>query len=230
MAQEELPRWQVALINAVVAAVFSGGSAGASLFAGPPGAITGAALGAGAGPILSRSVQDFLERVQRRRLEQAMQAVDVGSSTAQLPTDDMLSRLEATPARQELLMEAMQAAAHATFEEKVKAIGAMLARGALADEAMVVDHERLFVRAMTDFDLHHLQVLEFLSQQPAPTAVRTDQLASSLGLGDVVHPVLAALERHGAIERMLRYGEWVATDFGRECLRRVKAAEGPAEA
>lgn len=122
----------------------------------------GAAAGAGAAPVLRQAIQDGIAQLRQRGLERADRAVEEASQASGLPAEEAVRRLLATPAGGELLLQGLQAAAHATVEAKVKVLGKALATGALAADEPEVDRERVFVGAMAEFEAPHLRVLEHL--------------------------------------------------------------------
>jgi hypothetical protein len=228
------------LIEALVAA---GATTGGALIGGPPGAIAGAA----AIPLLAGSVQKAIVAVQSRWRENTNAAVAHAAEAAGLGEDEVVRRLLMSSTGQELLYSAFTAAAHATTANKIAALGQALATGALATDPADMDPERRFVEAMADLDVPHIRLLKHVVQSEDdvdnPTATSSQELSSLPWTGSDVFSLLGSLQRHGAIyaigvgfllrdpipnhahpiwEQRAAPGQWIATPFGRECLRRLR--------
>lgn len=237
------PRELAPLAQKLIEGVVAGGAALAAL-TGSPEAVGAAA----AAPLVSQGLAYAGAIVRQRWRRNAEEMLAEAAHTAELEDDQLLERLLASPARQELLASALEAAAHATLQEKVKALGQALADGALADDDQV-DHELLFVRAMVDLEAPHVRVLHLLDTPSVPAApsyrapLAERQLSKAPGIGDALGPVLAVLERWGAVEKKAavdidqlnqdlglgtpvpfrRETKWEITPFGQNLLRRLRA-------
>jgi len=238
--EPELPGWLRRLIEASVA----GGTTLGGLAVGGP---FGAAGGAAASPILTALIIKTGTRIRERWSANAGAAIAYGADAAGLSPEDLVERLLLSPDREELFASALEAAAHATLEAKIRALGDSLRSGAVDSDAQV-EVETFFVRAMVDIDAPHVRVLNAMSASRSGTTVR--DLAHRIpSLEPILTPVVATLERHGAVQRiqpdvvkvMNDYEKnrsrglgtpstpdaaWRVTKFGVECLNRLRAA-GP---
>jgi hypothetical protein len=160
-------------------------------------------VGATGAPVVAGLIDAAAQRIRHRWSANAGKAVAHAADVAGLNPQELLDRLLSAPNRQELLASALQAAAHATVEGKIKALAAALKTGALTGAEAEVDHELLFVRAMADFEAAHITVLSHLAQRAAFASGGSsplDAIAQLPGVGSAAAPVIATLERHGAIE------------------------------
>jgi hypothetical protein len=231
--EEELHGWLEPVVEAVV-------STGAGLLAllGAPEAVLAAAAQGPARHVAT----DLARRALAWHARNAAEAVEVGMSEAGMEAEEFLRSFAASPARLELLSSVIEAATHATTEEKIRVLGGALAAGALGDDA-VVDVEQLFVRALADLERPHVRLLDQLRQDPAHPLEQmrrwsAPELAHNLDLGPAVHPLIAALQRHGLIEQRQNTVptqrnlqrippadvSWSITDFGLQVLDRLRSA------
>jgi len=172
------------------------------------------------------------DRVADRQAEVLVRAARI----ARLEQEELLSALDASPEKQELLVEIFEAARAAIVHEKLLALAATLASGATASsEGGEVARELMLVQAIADIESPHLAVLARLEQspsaqvsEPAPGLVSTAyahaggwyslfELRAMPGIGDVVEPILAVLERHGLVEPYEAEGGQVLMPHGRSC-------------
>jgi hypothetical protein len=190
-------------------------------------ATTGAAAASAAASDLVSSLWSSLRQRWNRNAEAALES---GAETAGMDVDGLLEELTSTPVRQELLASALEGAAHATLEAKIKALGRSLATGALATNSAEVDRELLFVRAMSEIEAPHLRLLEQMAK--AKQALYRAQLPEVTGLGSAFDPLFATLQRHGLVQQVAvepRSGvyRWELTRFGHDCLGRLRVAGEP---
>lgn len=193
--EEELPPLARALIDGIVTV-----SAGAAGLLNPDWSM----VAAGAVPPVSLALSRAAAVVAQRRRRNVAKMLAEAERRAELEEAQLLERLVSTPARQELLATAVEAAARATLEEKTTALGQALARGILGN-GDAVDQEQLFVRAIADLEVPHARVLARLGTSPAPgyrPSLISRTLAEADGGRDVIGPVLAVLERCGAAEKI----------------------------
>jgi hypothetical protein len=126
-------------------------------------------------------------------------------------------------------------------------LGHALKTGALSTNPAEVAGELLFVKAMAEFEEPHLSVLERLGPKPdKPNElpyVTTAELARLPGIGSATAPMLATFQARGAVEQYRMDpeaiqrsdvrrsepadGSWHLTDFGWDCLLRLRAAAPP---
>jgi hypothetical protein len=207
-----------------------------------PGVTTGnpelAVLGAGATPLALAGLNKALGPLRNLRLGQAAVTLDVASSTTGIDIDDLIGRLLADRNRAQLLAEVLNASATATLDETIKALGRCIATGALADDDTAVSTEVAFVAALADIERPHLRVLTWMESDPEkPGHLRNEtraRISEACDLDVAGRPVLAALERHGLVYEPPAGTMWdvapeptlLLTDFGLECLQRLRDAAG----
>lgn len=141
-----------------------------------------------------------------------------------------------------LLGEALAAAARATEDARIGALGRSLSTAAV--DGATIQAETLFVRAVADLDLVHVRVLAAFKKSSNELGLGSgepdfDGTVSSLNrtqlseyvfpdLVAVLEPVIATLTRHALLRQ--GSGSWAdlegnptyrITAFGEECLRRL---------
>jgi hypothetical protein len=200
----------------------------------------GAAIAA---PILAGGLQGALGWLRSKRDKRVEHTMERATSEAGLSEEELLQRLLASEAGQELLINALNAAQDAVFDKKAEAIASALARGALAGTVEAVKLEDLFVRTLASMDLAHFEVLEVFEEREAQASdrpLRSDELVCdrtllrerlpALGVG--VDAVIALLQREGVIAMVQRPGnpfqaeeaKWALTDYGRSFVGSLRLA------
>ena len=218
----------------------AGGIAGLQL--GPEASLAGGAAGQ---VMLGVAV----ERVLHFRRSQGERVLEIARAESGLGEGELIDRLTADPARTQLLASALGAASSAIAEEKLKALGRIMASGALADDDAVLDRHHLMVRALADIEKPHLRVLDHM--YPRRPENYTDELWTRRPIhkhaqgystatlkeggkfGDPGLPHLAlgmegllgTLQSHGLVE--LRSGDWskIIERVGIESVRGSKAKD-----
>jgi hypothetical protein len=220
----------------------AGATAGAVI-----GGPTGAALGATLAPGVRTALNRVLDRLAEQRRDHELELLRLAAHFSELPVVDLLAKLKASAAGEELLMRTLRAAAETATMPKLVALGVSLAGS--ASDAGDIAFETLFVRAMSECDVAHVNLLG--------SFIRS---ANELGLGSgqpefdspveclnvtqlelvhpdfvsVLEPLVAVLERHGLVTRLAtaagslsggdsRNGTWSITSFGRTALQRMAA-------
>ena len=139
--------------------------------------------------------------------------------------------------RLELFTRVVQAAAHSNLEEKIAALGLVLAQGLSEDGDF--DEAFALAGALADIEAPHILVLEKIDKTPVPPVeVRRSAEVQPIGwesteiaeavpeVASVVDNVVAALSRHGLTRDRGRANFpstvgpaiWSITDLGRRCL------------
>src|SRR5487761_511831 len=109
-------------------------------------------LSAGAAAVLAI----YMDRVTDRQVD----TLTAAAATADVTVEVLLAALDSSPEKQELLVEAFEAARTATLEAKQTALSAALASGAGADaSAGGITRELMIVRAIADLDSPHIRLL-----------------------------------------------------------------------
>lgn len=175
----------------------------------------------------------------RRMYQQVAQALDdaIDETDGGAPEVERLAL--ADPARTELFRRVVQAAGRSTLEDKIPALGRVLAAG-LPDGA-AVDQALLLAMALAALEAPHVQILATIAdEQPEPDEVGAVvegwmpwQIANRHpGHRSVMTPILRTLDLHGLIEDRAA-GTWdgtegrqryVLSDLGRRCLDLLREA------
>jgi hypothetical protein len=122
---------------------------------------------------------------------------------------NLVDDLNSSPAKQELLIKALEMARSASLEEKRVAIATSLATGAMAESDVGVAEEAQFLRVLADVDLAHIEVLRILSRprtRPWMSAILgssnflDEDLVELLPFpGDLAPQLLAVLASNGLV-------------------------------
>ncbi len=122
-------------------------------------------------------------------------AAELGGTVQELVDD-----LNSSPAKQEMLVKALELARSASLEKKRIAIASSLAAGAAAASEAEVAEESAILRILADIDLVDIQVLDALSQ-PRSQAWKAGYLGEHLYLVEDFSELLPALT--GLVPRIL---------------------------
>lgn len=182
------------------------------------------------GGALATIYEDWLGR-RRARVERI---AEVALAHYAKSDEDFVRRLSEDPRLASLFVTALEAAAATAVEEKVTALGLLLADAASTADTRTFDEKELMVLALADLEWPHVRALRELAEYPSDaelsaelgsenvSAVNEDtrrrertQLVASLP-----RPVVAALVRHGLVSENAGYGFYVEgiTPFGRSLL------------
>jgi hypothetical protein len=227
-------------VGSDVAAAGAGASIG--LVGGPIGSVVGAAVA----PVLARGLRAVFERYSRRQWARADRVLHLAAELAGIDDEELIERLRRTPEKEELLVRTVRAAAEAAVERKLVALAKSLAATTVGGDEEV-QWEAVFVRALSDLDTVHINLLERFTWSAnalglgdggpefttSPASLSSVQLAIAVPhLENVVDAVLATLVRHGllafASHTNVTYGggspapsTWSLTPFGRTVLSRL---------
>jgi hypothetical protein len=224
-----------------VGAVTGGAAIGVGvdlLFGGVGGVVVGAATG--------QALTHLLERASGLRRRQAEAMLEAAVEAARLSFDELLGRIGDDPARLQLFAAAATAAAETALQAKLRALGRVLAAGALADDDLMVAEQRNLIAVLADLEAPHVLALAQIAQEhpsvkEIPLGGRASEpigwrardieglLRSTPGLA---RPVLTVLEGRGLImdvtlgprargskyDRDILGARFTATNAGRHCL------------
>jgi hypothetical protein len=209
-------------------------------------AATLASIALGANPVLAtvagasgpaiKFVQKISARAIDHRQDRAARAVEKAAEILDVGLDILEERATSHDARLELLARIMEAAARAPLEEKIAALGRVLADGLRNDGS--VSEALILAAALADLEAPHIAVLMYVTENPVPpesvwtteTAPRgweRADLAKVLPeIAGVLDGLIATLAGHGLL-RTLGDGTWDgigassmygATLLGHRCL------------
>ncbi|HET6836014.1 MAG TPA: hypothetical protein VFH30_19285 [Acidimicrobiales bacterium] len=181
-----------------------------------------------------------------RRCERVAKVLVDAANRAGIPVDELLRRLAADEEREQLLLRTLEAASATAMERWLPVYAIALANGTVAKDLAVPSWETTFVRVVADLDGGHLQLLDVFTKSANelgsggdhPDFDKPVESLSEPGLrryaAHVPHhtAVLAVLERHGLVSRIVPSGgmtfsagpsiaSWQITDFGRQVHTRL---------
>lgn len=205
------------------------------------------------GAALPSSLLAFRTRFNQMQLGRAGRAWNIAAAICEVDPQELPTLADST-SKESLLATALQAAADSVLEEKIVALGKVLADG-LRDDALV-DTTTMLASAFGDIEAPHIHVLDFLAGDVTPVgpvgpprAVSlVDFLEANPGYRISISAIVATLERHGIIRTegeplknlAWRAGHMHSTQlphryrvmpFGHDLLERLREAiDGPAAA
>lgn len=176
----------------------------------------------------------------RERLwwERTAAALGAASQTSAVPLDELEQRALSDPARTELFARVIAAAGRTPLEDKIPALGRVLAAG--LDPDGLVDEAFALTAALDDIEAPHLQVLMLLDSRAAGPGIPDGagkrlgwtpaEIAAELpGHQLLLVPILQVLTLRGVIyDDAEAQGTWLSleggsrhtpTDLGRRCLK-----------
>lgn len=173
----------------------------------------------------------------RRMYLQVARALDVAIDETDGGAPEVERLALADPARTELFRRVVEASGRSTLEEKISALGRVLAAG--LPDGGAVDEALMLAAALGDMEAAHVRTLATIaidsSSAPPlqyPDTGRTGWAMAQLaqqnpGIGITLRPVLAVLQSHGLIHDLtlgqVTYGgvgqqRFGVTEIGQRCL------------
>lgn len=183
--------------------VLAGAAAGVTV-GGPPGALAGAAA-----PALA-ALWRGARAADERQWQQAAVATQIAADVLEADVEAIVDQALADPGRTELLRRVVLAAGRSTIEDKVHALGSILATG-LHDDGARLDEALPLAAAFAELDPAHVRLLahmayrDMYTDHPAQQGDRPrlglHRLGEALpGSELVATSVLRTLERHGLVD------------------------------
>lgn len=187
------------------------------------------------GPVI-KFVQKVSAHVISRRWDRAARAVETAAEILDVGLDILEERTASDDARMELLARVLEAAARAPLEEKIVALGRVLADGLREDGS--ISEALILAAALADLEAPHISVLKHIVDNPVPPRVTWTMEAEPRGwershltkvipeAAGVIDGLIATLARHGLL-RTLGDETWEgvgassmygATPLGQRCL------------
>jgi hypothetical protein len=186
------------------------------------------------------------DKVERRRRQRQGAVLWAAAKQAGIVLDELVSRLEADPEREELVERTLSAAQSAAQPEKLVAYAVSLANGSVAEDVADVEWETTFVRVLDDLDWAHVSVLSCFTRTATELGLQmpgSDPDPAMHTLSEVqveivtevanLPSVLAVLQRHGLVAFRARSGgmtfsggsggNWQITSFGVAFMDRMTA-------
>lgn len=184
----------------------SGGLLGS--LAGPLGALGGSA--AGQAVMIAAA-----ERVINHRQENAFRALAYGAAFAGVSEPELVERMSGDAPRLQLLGGVVEASMQAIAEEKLRALGRVLANASMGRDDAALNIDMLLAHALRDLEAPHLRVLNQLvprrwapvDNEPTRFAelgprMSTKELQAALPpLAPGMHALVAILDGHGLVEK-----------------------------
>lgn len=167
------------------------------------GALTGAAV--------PSFLLAFRTRFNRAQFGRAGQSWDIAAAICEVDPQE-LPALADSASKEFLLATALQAAADSVLEEKIVALGKVLADGLRGDDALV-DTTTMLASAFGDLERQHIRVLDYLAGEASPQGLPVppglpgapgavaliEFLEEHPGYRTSISAIVATLERHGII-------------------------------
>lgn len=209
------------------------GQAVPELVAGAAGGLVGYALGGPAGAATGGALTPAMVTAWNvgglalvHRLSRGSRALDVAADELDVGLDILTERATADEPRLELLARVLEAAGRTSLDEKIPALGRVLA-GALQEDGDV-DEAIVLAGALDDLEAPHVEVLAHVAVAGEVGGDRPGVDMADLGERfphrvAVLYALLPALELHGLLEDAgaTSYGgghRWHATPLGQRCL------------
>jgi hypothetical protein len=199
--------------------------------AGPLGALSGAAIGAGVVPLL-----ELMAEGQHRAIKRVQRLADEVTDLADLSIEEFTEWARATEQREALTLAATHAALNAVTQEKLTALARILAENVSDDRDIYVSS--LIVKALTDMEEPHILALRALVLEdlprdpewnlgPGPEGYAQAQLERRFPhFAEGVPQILATLEAHGIVRTGLAITQdnmaGQVTAFGKRCLEYLR--------
>lgn len=165
------------------------GGVGGALVGYTLGGIEGTILGPLATPALVATVRLGLTALIPR-WQRGSQVVGAAAAELHVDLDELAARANADPQRLELLARVLEAAGRTTVEEKIPALGRVLAAG--LSNGGNVEEARLLANALDVIEAPHVQLLAAIHGQP-PHPAQPDWLVNT---GKSPHGILEKLPGH----------------------------------
>jgi hypothetical protein len=199
---------------------------------GPAGVVAG-----GLAPVAVDTVGRLGARIRRRWVDKAGEALQVAADILDVGVDLLDERLPGHDERVELLARVIEASARSTFEDKIRALGRVLA-GGLQDDGDA-DEALILASALQVIEVSHVVVLQHLDESPLPPAEmlpdgedmpsgwRADLLSQALpSVTGLIEGLVAVLGGQGLIRdaRGKTFADlpgsavWQITPLGQRCL------------
>jgi hypothetical protein len=204
----------------------------ATLLLGP---VLGPLVGAMSGPLLEEA-SNALRAVMERRATRVQLTIDTATHVGQIDEEDLLRRSLKDDRRIELLTKALEGAATSDDRRKIRALGAALARGVLAETDEQLNEQIKIVTTLALMDSVDVIVLDQLCEMES--ALKRPQEGRRIpalidlvpAAAPVIDSVVARLQNLGLITdetHGLTFGSsWYATEFGQRCVAALRAIEG----
>lgn len=189
-------------IGSEIAAGLAAGTVAAAL----PGPLADLVANA-AYPMLLKLTKKVAAEWNDIRWVRSVRSIQVATETAGVTEDDLTHRLRERTELLELAGKAAQGAADARYDARIKALGVALARGILQQDDAQLDEEFFLVAALTDLEVPHVRLLDFLATNAPPgrgsIMVSDGMIRQVLPQLAPVHEVLTeVLRRHGLIREV----------------------------
>jgi hypothetical protein len=182
---------------------------------------------------------DYLEGWRDRQARRMGQMSAAAADSYPGSADELLDRLQSDPRRLAMLDSALAASARASTEDKARALGRVLASGALAADDAQVDEAAQRLRIIADLEPVDVKVLDLLAKvtyhrtveipdlqerpQPLPrsatayvTIPQLEPVIGSMTL-EALQASLAVLQRDGLVSFIVNLGTssaWYITELG----------------
>jgi hypothetical protein len=202
--------------------------------------------GSAAGAAL-KEVPTFVSQVRADRVRRATAMLDTAMHATGVAAEEFLEIVGRDEHHRYLLHRAVEAAAQAIGEEKIRTLAAALASGAIASDPADIDTAVVVIDAVSEIETIHLRVLGMLFDLPPddpytrantmrPWAWKLQQLHDAdSGLGHSLDAIVAKLRSLGMVDSfpsgILDYDDSRIrlTGFGVMCMEHLQRVAGDAK-
>ena len=165
--------------------------------------------GAMVGAALPSALLAFRNRFNQMQLVRADRAWNHAAAICEVDPQELPALADST-SKEFLLATALQAAADSALEEKIVALGKVLADGLRGDDALV-DTTTMLASAFGDIERQHVRVLDYLAGEASPMGLSVgprlrgapvalvEFLEANSGYRTSISAIVATLERHGVV-------------------------------
>lgn len=204
------------------------------------------------GPLLPRGLEVVTRRAKAFKKKRQDATLRVAAAVAGDGAQEMVRRIEGDPSISSFVDAAVEAGGNSAYPSRIRALGAALATGVLADDTDTLDVEQIVIESLSRLERPHIRLLVFMAQwseedqevdEGWPTVKplwgRTSLANELESLQPVLTRLLADLLAAGVLRleiqpheprrqtrqsRMTSTQAWAVSDFGMECLRRLYQA------
>lgn len=151
-------------------------------------------------PWLGEAFAKYTDDVVERRRQKLRTVEKEFSQASGEDITALFERSTANPRLGDLLAQSIDAAQRTTSEQKLRALGRLLALGFDDDQPKPLDEIELMFLALADLESPHIRVLDLLARSPGKRykGVEDYDIAKLFPNGTTVaYPILKTLERHG---------------------------------
>src|SRR5262249_8381556 len=155
-------------------------------FAGPIGAVAGAASG-----VAAQALADLAKAALNSRLRRAEETLETAAQITGYELTDLEEILLRDEGKLELAAQALDASATSSFSDRVVAFAAAIAIVAEVHDLEILQRIGIVVRALSSLDNLHVTLLASLVDTPRPAGTQPAELENEFNLSaDELRPIV----------------------------------------